>query len=505
VLRARVDRLGAELSKAWVAADALFLSIDDGLWTKLLDAPELAAVSEPLDERRRRAKQRLEPQVEALVRDVDVDGYHAWGQLYDFIAGSIRIPFEEDGKVVQLSAGQAQNKFFFDPDRSVRERVFRLYEDAWEANAELCARALNHLGGFRLALYRNRGWESVLFEPLENNRMEQATLDAMWAAVSEGKPLLKRYLERKARLLGIDALCYFDVNAPVGRVSSAWSYDYAANFIVTQLGRFSRKMADLARQAFERRWIEAEDRPGKRPGGFCAWLPATAESRIFLTFDNSIGTASTIAHELGHAYHHAALDGKPELRTRYPLNLAETASTLAELIVADAGMRAAQDADERLALLDAKVQDTVAFFMNIHARFLFEVEFYKERASGMVPAARLNELMLEAQQQGYGGALAVYHPYLWASKLHFYRTRSPFYNFPYTFGYLFSYGVLEWALEEKDDFDQRYQSLLEDTGYMRTEALARKHFGVDLTDVEFWRGAVKRALAAVEEFLRATE
>src|SRR5690606_23076315 len=231
----------------------------------------------------------------------------------------------------------------------------------------------------------------------------------------------------------------------------------------------------------------------------------THESRIFLTFDNSISSAATVAHELGHAFHHSVFRETPRLKTHYPMNLAETASTLAELIVADAGMRAAQNDDERLALLDSKVQRTVGFFMNIHARLLFELEFYKERASGVVPVARLNELMLEAQRQGYDGALDVYHPYLWASKLHVYITGSPFYNFPYTFGSLSSHGVYDWALEEKGSFESRYQSLLEDTGYMRTETLARKHFGVDLSDVEFWRGAVKRALADAEEFVRITE
>ena len=383
--------------------------------------------------------------------------------------------------------------------------LFHLYEAAWEDNAELCAKALNHLGGFRLALYRNRGWDSILQEPLENNRLEKETLDAMWAAVCEGKPLLKRYLERKARLMGIDAPTYFDIDAPIGRFSSAWSYDFAAEFIVTQFGRVSASMAEFARHAFERRWIEAEDRPGKRAGGFCTSFPLTHESRIFLTYDDSFNAAATVAHELGHAFHHSVFKGVPQLKTRYPMNLAETASTLAELIVVDAGMKAAQDNDERLALLDAKVRDTVAFFMNIHARFLFELEFYKERSTGVLPVARLNELMHEAQVKGYDGALAVYHPYLWASKLHFYLTGSPFYNFPYTFGYLFSHGVYDWALEDKERFESKYESLLQDTGYMRTEALAKKHFGVDLTDVEFWRGAVKRALVAAEELLRITE
>ena len=98
--------------------------------------------------------------------------------------------------------------------------------------------------------------------------------------------------------------------------------------------------------------------------------------------------------------------------------------------------------------------------MNIHARFLFETRFYEERKNGIVPAARLNELMAEAQQEAYGDALDTVHPHFWASKLHFYITGVPFYNFPYTFGYLFSLSIYAKALEDGEGFEQKYMALL---------------------------------------------
>jgi len=505
VLQARVRQMGASLAALWTQLDERLLAIDDALWRELLKAPGLAEVADALDERRRWAAKKLAPKVEALVSDLAVDGYHAWGELYNYVAGAIRIPFEKDGQLQHLSAGQVQNRMSSDPDRSVRAQLFAGYEKAWAENAELCARALNHLGGFRLALYRQRGWQSILEEPLEYNRISQETLDAMWQAVDEGKPLLVEYLHRKARLMGIERLSFYDVDAPLGDVKSVWTYDEAAAFIVAQFDRYSKRMGDFARQAFERRWIEAEDRPGKRAGGFCAAFPESHESRIFLTFDNSINSATTVAHELGHAFHHSVFRGVRYLMTDYPMNLAETASTLAELIVAEAGLETAKDAAERLALLDNKVRKTVAFFMNIHARFLFELAFYEARREGFVPVERLNALMEQAQKEAFCGALDQWHPLFWASKLHFYITGVPFYNFPYTFGYLFSHGVYQWAKEERASFEQRYEALLRDTGYMRTEELARKHFGVDLTGLDFWRGAVSQALEGVRAFLHETE
>jgi oligoendopeptidase F len=61
------------------------------------------------------------------------------------------------------------------------------------------------------------------------------------------------------------------------------------------------------------------------------------------------------------------------------MNVAETASTFAEMIVADAALKQAGSDEEKLVLLEDKVQRSVAFFMNIHARFLFETRFYDER------------------------------------------------------------------------------------------------------------------------------
>lgn len=129
-----------------------------------------------------------------------------------------------------------------------------------------------------------------------------------------------------------------------------------------------------------------------------------------MTFSGSASNVSTLAHELGHAFHQEAmLDVRP-LNRSYAMNVAETASTFAEMIVADATVQQAETREEKLVLLEDKVQRSVAFFMNIHARFLFETRFYEERKRGVVPASRLNELMEEAQREAYCNALEEYHP-----------------------------------------------------------------------------------------------
>jgi oligoendopeptidase F len=113
--------------------------------------------------------------------------------------------------------------------------------------------------------------------------------------------------------------------------------------------------------------------------------------------------------------------------------------------------------------------------------------------------------MTEAQKDAYCDALSEYHPHFWASKLHFYKTGVPFYNFPYTFGFLFSAGIYAIALQEGAAFEERYIALLQDTGRMTVEQLAEKHLGADLTQPAFWEHAIALSVEDVRQFLELTE
>jgi oligoendopeptidase F len=504
LLSGRIQQMIAAYSSVLNLLDEQILQVPETKWETILNDDSINPIRFPLEEIRRRAKEKLSPEQEALAGDLAVDGYHAWSELYNTVVGRMSIPFEEEGKTIQLSVGQAENKMA-SKDREVRQHVFSKFQDAWANEAELCANSLNHLAGFRLNLYRHRGWDSVLKEPLDINRMSETTLEVMWDSINSKKDRFVEYLNRKAKLLGLEKLGWYDVSAPIGSTTKSVSYDEGAAFIVEQFGRFSPKMAEFAEKAFEERWIEAEDRPGKRPGGFCTSFPGKKESRIFMTYSGSASNVATLAHELGHAYHQHVMNDLPPMTQNYAMNVAETASTFAEMIVADAAVKSARNDEEKLVLLEDKARRSVSFFMNIHARFLFETKFYETRKKGLVGVDQLNELMEDAQKTAYKGALDQYHPYFWASKLHFYITRVPFYNFPYTFGYLFSSGVYARALEEGKTFEDKYIDLLKDTGRMSVETLASRHLGVDLTKPDFWQSAVDLALVDVEEFLRLTE
>ncbi|MCA1064165.1 M3 family oligoendopeptidase [Rossellomorea aquimaris] len=498
-LRGEVTSLSADFSSTFTKFQQQLSDCTEEVWNELLQHDQLNEIAFVLNEWRKKSKDKLSSAEESLIQALAVDGYHGWGQMYDTIVGSMEI--EHDGKT--LSIGQANN-LLSSPDENTRKEVFGKLEKAWEQHEELFARTLNHLGGFRLNVYKKRGWEELMKEPLEYNRMKQETLDAMWGAISKNKKPFVQYLERKAQLIGKERLDWYDLDAPVAESTSSMPFEEGATFILKQFSRFGEEMAGFAQKAFEDQWIEAEDRPGKRPGGFCTSFPLSDQSRIFMTYSGSMSNVSTLAHELGHAFHSYALKPMHTLNRNYAMNVAETASTFAEMIVADAAVKEAETKEEKIALVEDKLQRSVAFFMNIHARFLFETRFYEERKKGIVSSDKLNELMEEAQKEAFSDSLGEIHPRFWASKLHFYITGVPFYNFPYTFGYLFSLSIYAKALESGESYEDHYMALLRDTAIMNVEELAMKHLGEDITKEAFWEKGINLCIADVKEFLELT-
>ncbi len=284
-----------------------------------------------------------------------------------------------------------------------------------------------------------------------------------------------------------------------GESSSKLSYDEACTLTIDAFSEFNPELGDFARMAIEDRWIEVENREGKRQGGFCTDITTRQQSRIFMTFTDTIDSMSTLAHELGHAYHTWVLRDQPLFLRDYPMNLAETASTFAEAVLGENRLAACESTSEKLVLLDKLLADSVAFLMNIHARFIFEDSFHKERHDGEVSAERLSELMLAAQKEAYCDALVDdgWYPNFWTSKLHFYITGWPFYNFPYTFGYLLSQGTFSLA-KDSSGFPKQFRDFLLATGCRDTEDAVQESFGFDLREPDFWN----RSLDVVEQRAR---
>jgi len=463
--------------------------------------PRFAEYAFVLEEALALQKHQMSAELEDLAADLSRSGADAWSRLQESVlANSSAVWNESTGErktMVEL------RNLAYDADRAVRQRAYRLELGIWK-NYELpVAAALNGVKGTVSTLNSRRGWASALDTSLAQARISQAALDALIGAMEESLPMWQRYLRAKARLLGLEKLSFYDIFAPLQTEGAAMpSFDWSAAkaFIVKQFGTFDPAIASFADHAFESSWIDARPREGKVGGAFCTHFPAAKQPRVLCNFDGSYSSLITIAHELGHAWHYETIKDMPMLLSQYPMTLAETASIFSETLVSNAAM-AGLDARAKLPLVELHLQDSCQVIVDILSRFYFERAVFEERKKGEITAARLCELMLDAQAKTYGDAMRdeERHPYMWAVKGHYYIPGLSFYNFPYAFGLLFGLGLYSLYEEQGGAFASKYRELLRLTGSLPAVDVARRA-GFDIETPDFWRGAM-RPLAREVEFL----
>ncbi|HWV22569.1 MAG TPA: M3 family oligoendopeptidase [Thermomicrobiales bacterium] len=442
---------------------------------------------------------------EDLAGEMTLSGGSAFGQLHDDLTSQIMVRFEKrPGEEVELPMSEVRN-LAMEPDRDVRHQAFEAEIAAWKQWETPIAAALNGVKGEHVTLAKRRKWESGLEQSLFQNHIDRETLDAMMTAAREAFPDIRRYYDAKAKALGIDKLMWYDITAPVGDNNREWSWTDGMDFIMEQFGEFSPKMRDMVRQALDEEWIDAEPRPGKVGGAFCMGTK-DGKSAVLSNFTPSFDGVSTMAHELGHAYHNVCEKDRTVLqRSGTPMTLAETASTFCETILRKAAIEKGTE-DEQFAILEGALVDAGQIVVDISSRFLFEQAVFEQRAERRLSADEFSELMLDAQRQTYGDGIAAegLHPYMWAVKGHYYSPDFAFYNYPYMFGLLFGLGLYAKYQEDPDAFRASYDDLLSSTGIADAAELTAR-FGFDIRTPDFWRSSLDVIRQDIDQFVALVE
>ena len=492
---ARIMQCWSNISSARIPIDDFIAFGDQQTYEKLASHPSLAAIGPGLNNVRAQSKVLLPKAEQDLAERLSTDGIMAWSTLYSTQSGKLEVDYKGE----KLSPAQTFNRMNKSTDASERRALFDAYSTAWSKDRDLWATGLTHITGTRQTLNDLRK-VSPLADVLSSTRMSEKTLDAMMEAIAAGRPMMVRYLKAKARALGLDKLGFQDLRAPLGRFATTHTWENSREFVLNNFKGSSEALYKLAKDAFDGGWIEAEDRSHKRQGGWCAFLPIAKQSRIFMTHGGGFSSTITLAHELGHAYHNEAMRDLHSAMRQVPMTLAETASTFAESVVRDAALQGAVDDKEKLAILDARLSAAMSFLMDIPSRFSFEKRLHELREEGPLDADKLDETMIECQREWFGDALGTWSPTFWASKLHFHMGGRSFYNFPYSFGYLFSRLVYAQVKADPIAWATKYDELLCDTGWMTAEELSLKHLGLDLTTSEAWTLAITPLMNDLEQF-----
>ena len=445
-----------------------------------------------------RAGHLMTPPEEALASELNVSSGTAWSKLHSDVTSQLIVPLELDGQLQELPMSMVRN-LAYEADRDLRRRAYEAELAGWKRVAVPLAAALNSIKGEVNALVKRRNWASPLEASLFDSNIDRQALDAMLLAARESFPDFRRYLDAKARMLGLTRLAWYDLFAPVGKDDRVWEYDEAAAFIIDQFGTFSSRLSNFAARAFREQWIDAEPRAGKVDGAFCISLYKD-ESRVLANYKPSYEGMSTLAHELGHGYHNLNLAQRTALQRDTPMTLAETASIFCETIIRNAALQRA-GTQEQIAILEASLQGSCQIVVDISSRFLFEQRLFEKRKQRELSIDELNALMLETQSETYGDGLdaSALHPYMWAMKPHYYSTELSFYNYPYMFGLLFGLGLYARYQHDPETFKTGYDDLLSSTGLADAATLAER-FGIDIRSVDFWRSSLNIIRADIDRF-----
>ena len=452
-----------------------------------------------------RSKYILSEDKEVIIAKLVDSGSRAWSNLQNKIVSTLLVDIELDGEAKQLPLPVVRN-LAYEADQNIRKTAYEAELAAYKKIEESSAACLNGIKGEVITVGELRGYDSPLDESIIKSKIDRQTLDAMLTAMKEFLPDFQKYLKRKGELKGHkNGLPFYDLFAPVGEMSMKFTYEEARIYIVKALRTFSDRFADFADNAFAKRWIDAEPRDGKRGGAFCSSIHPIGESRVMANFTGVFSDVTTLAHELGHAYHGHMLKDESILNSDYPMPIAETASIFAETIIMNAALSEATD-EEAFGILETSISDATQVIVDILSRFIFESEIFEQRKDHALSVNEFKEIMLNAQKEAYGDGLDsdFLHPYMWINKSHYYSAGRSFYNFPYAFGLLFGKGVYAEYLKRGKDFIPEYDRLLNATGRNKIADVA-KMVDIDIQSIDFWRSSLEIIKQDIDKFIELSD
>ncbi|MBH0346100.1 oligoendopeptidase F [Bacillus thuringiensis serovar muju] len=427
------------------------------------------------------------------------DELNAWENMYIQLRNKIEIEYNNK----QLSFGQANHIAMNSDNEKERLEVFELLTNALHKEKEIFATVLNQIGRLRNTKSNGLVDREILTQSLHSNGISETVLLQMWNTTEENLDKLVNalnvYKKGKASMTWHELMTVKENNEAIIPFSVAIQNIYDA------FKNIDEELAEFARDAIVNGWVDAEPSDSKAPGGFCAPFFSEKESRISMRYDGSIDSVRVLAHELGHAWHfyNMSFEQSSSFLDDYsPMSTAESASIFFETVLINYLIQTTDSIDMKKSLLSWKIRNCFNYVMAIRASYEFEKNFYEKCKEGPLSADEIETLSIVAQEKAYGNALSKYQPFVWMKYIQFYIADVPFYNYPYTFGYLASFSLLEIAKESKSTFHSKYKEFLRETGKAPVEELMKKHFEIDITSYVFWDKAFKQISKDVDEYLQ---
>jgi oligoendopeptidase F len=489
-----------------ISADLLFVTlelnkIDDAVFAEQLKTPALARYRPWLETVRSFRAHQLSDEVERLLHEKRITGASAWNRLFDETVAEMR--FDVDGAAL---TSEAALTLLVDRDGKKRKAAADGLAAGFRSRLKTFSLVTNTLAKDKEIEDRWRKFPRPVSSRNLANQVEDEVVDALVKAVKDSYlKLSHRYYKLKAKWFGVEALDYWDRNAPLPQDKDrSVSWGDAETLVLDAYSAFSPELGALGRRFFDRPWIDASPRPGKSPGAFAHPTVPSAHPYLLMSYRGRTRDVMTLAHELGHGVHQVLAGPQGLLLSDTPLTLAETASVFGEMLTFQSLLKRETDPERRRILLASKVEDMLNTVVRQIAMHEYERRLHDTRRQGELTADEIGRIWLDTQIEALGPGIKLgpdsdYGVY-WAYIPHF--IHSPFYVYAYAFGDCLVNSLYAVYRERPDGFPKKYLELLAAGGTKRHRELLAP-FGLDAADPAFWSKGLNVVAGFIDELEKA--
>lgn len=270
--------------------------------------------------------------------------------------------------------------------------------------------------------------------------------------------------------------------------SLSFTFEEAISIIKKGFSKVDKEFSDFVDYLLDNDLIEHSVSENKRTGAYASYLPSLKQTIVFVQFTGTIQDVITLAHEIGHAYHHRMLSDKPKDLAEYPLIFAESVSMFSEaLIIEELENYCGEESKKELEL--QKIIKIFDLLVMVPSRFDVEDMLIKKYEKGLFNKEDITIDYQKIIKNWYGESNSIEDPYYWMKVRHFFFVNQNFYNYPYYFAFIFNYKLLKDR--NNKGFFEKYKEFLKDSASRNAISCLKKHFGYSIEDKYFWTEIIK--------------
>ncbi len=366
----------------------------------------------------------------------------------------------EEGKLEELTE-KNYHEFMISTDRNVRRRAFKtLYKTYANFKNTYAALLMGEVkNNNKIALLR--GYKSARASSLYHNDIPEDIYVNLIKTVKENVYKLDKFWALKKKILKLKDLHIYDTSTPIiKKVKQKYSEEEAKNLILDALKVLGNDYITNLNKAFNEGWIDYPANIGKRNGAYCTAC-YNVHPFVLLSFDGTLNSVSTLAHELGHAMHYYyAIKNQSYQDYGYSIFVAEVASQVNQILLSKYLINKTNDIELKKYLLDDLIQDFKATIYRQTMFAEFEYLIHEEDQKGTpLTHEDLENIYYKLNQEYYGKNVVIDEEikYEWARIPHFYMN---FYVYQYATAYASAIKIAMDILNKKDDIINKYLKFL---------------------------------------------